>query len=69
MELIKNKLVFIVEDNDLYSLMLGYSLSNDNKVRSVCFKTEEECIEMNPYDYHTGITGCLISMERKHLNG
>ncbi|MGZ4034907.1 MAG: response regulator [Bacteroidia bacterium] len=45
METIKKRLVFIVEDNELYSLMLQYSLSNDTVIQCICFKTGEECIQ------------------------
>jgi DNA-binding response OmpR family regulator len=51
MEVNQNKLVFIVEDNDLYSMMLDYNLSNDSIARCLCFRTGEECISalgMNP---------------------
>lgn len=44
MEHIKHKLVFIVEDNDMYSLMLDYMLSKDSTCRFVSFKTGEECL-------------------------
>lgn len=51
MSAIENKLVFIVEDNEMYSIMLDYTLSNDSIVKFICFKTGEECIEnlkLNP---------------------
>ena len=51
MEKIKHNLVFIVEDNDLYSLMLDYTLSNQEIVKCKSFRTGEECIanlDMNP---------------------
>ena len=41
----KSKLVFIVEDNEMYSTMLDYTLSNDSIVKFMCFKTGEECLE------------------------
>ncbi len=41
----KNKLIFIVEDNEMYSIMLDYTLSNDSIVKFMCFKTGEECLE------------------------
>lgn len=47
----RNKLVFIVEDNEMYSIMLDYALSNDNSVQYMFFKTGEECLEnlnLNP---------------------
>ena len=46
-----NNLAFIVEDNEMYSTMLDYVLSNDNICRFVSFKSGEECINnlyMNP---------------------
>lgn len=51
MTAIENKLVFIVEDNEMYSTMLDYTLSNDSIVKFMCFKTGEECLEnlkLNP---------------------
>jgi len=51
MEHVPHKLVFIVEDNDMYSLMLDYMLSKESSCRFVSFKTGEECIanlSMNP---------------------
>src|SRR6185312_5306386 len=47
---IHNNLVFIVEDNELYSLMLEYTLSNDSTAQCICFKTGEECIEQLQLD-------------------
>lgn len=47
----KNKLAFIVEDNEMYSIMLDYALSNDNSVQYMFFKTGEECLKnlnLNP---------------------
>ena len=41
----KNKLIFIVEDNEMYSIMLDYTLSNDSTLKFMCFKTGEECLE------------------------
>lgn len=41
----KNRLIFIVEDNEMYSVMLDYTLSNDSIVKFMCFKTGEECLE------------------------
>lgn len=41
----KNKLIFIVEDNEMYSIMLDYTLSNDSIVKFMCFKSGEECLE------------------------
>lgn len=51
MNLIKKKIVFIVEDNEMYSLMLDYTLSNDSAIKFLIFKTGEECLEnleLNP---------------------
>ncbi|MGQ0827501.1 MAG: response regulator [Bacteroidota bacterium] len=51
MEHVQHKLVFIVEDNDMYSLMLDYMLSKESSCHFVSFKTGEECISnlsMNP---------------------
>ena len=48
---IKNKLIFIVEDNDMYSFMLDYLLSNEHTLRCMRFQKGEECIEsmeLNP---------------------
>nr|MBA3705929.1 response regulator [Bacteroidota bacterium] len=41
---IKQKLIFIVEDNDMYSLMLDYMLSKESAYRFMSFRTGEECI-------------------------
>jgi len=44
-------LVFIVEDNEMYSFMLDYSLSDDYALRTVRFENGEECIRslhLNP---------------------
>ncbi len=51
MKAITNKFVFIVEDNEMYSLMLDYTLSNNNMIKCICMKTGEDCIknlELNP---------------------
>ena len=43
--------VFIVEDNDMHSLMMDYLLSKDTTARIKKFKSGEECIEnlnLNP---------------------
>ena len=51
MEHVKHKLIFIVEDNDMYSLMLDYMLSKESSCHFISFKTGEECIAnltMNP---------------------
>jgi DNA-binding NtrC family response regulator len=47
----KHHLVFIVEDNEMYSLMLDYTLSNESVCRCMSFKSGEECINnlsLNP---------------------
>ncbi len=44
-------LVFIVEDNEMYSFMLDYILSDDYALRTVRFENGEECIRslhLNP---------------------
>lgn len=51
MNIYKKKIVFIVEDNEMYSLMLDYTLSCDSRVKFLSFKTGEECVEnlkLNP---------------------
>jgi DNA-binding NtrC family response regulator len=42
---VRNKLVFIVEDSELYSMMLDYTLSNDISIKFMRFKTGEECLQ------------------------
>ena len=37
--------IFIVEDNEIYSMMLDYILSKDSMYRFVSFKSGEECIK------------------------
>ncbi len=41
----KHKLIFIVEDNEMYSFMLDYMLSNEHRLRCMRFSKGEECIE------------------------
>lgn len=41
----KRKVVFIVDDNELYAMMLDYMLSKDSKYQFMSFKSGEECIE------------------------
>lgn len=41
----KHNLIFIVEDNSLYSLMLDYKLSNESIANCMCFRTGEECLD------------------------
>ena len=65
MEKFKKRLIFIVEDNEIYSLMIDYILSNESNYHFMSFKTGEECIEnlnLMPdiiiMDYHLpGING------------
>jgi DNA-binding NarL/FixJ family response regulator len=40
-----HKNIFIVEDNEVFSLMLDYTLSQDTPYRFVRFRTGEECLE------------------------
>lgn len=45
------KHIFIVEDNEIYSMMLGYILSKNSIYKFVSFKSGEECIKnlyLNP---------------------
>jgi DNA-binding NtrC family response regulator len=41
----KHKLIFIVEDNEMYSFMLDYMLSNEHRLRCMRFSKGEECID------------------------
>lgn len=41
----RSKQIFIVEDNELYSLMLDYMISNNSRYRFVRFSSGEECLE------------------------
>jgi DNA-binding NtrC family response regulator len=76
MEHVPHKLIFIIEDNDMYSLMLDYMLSKESSCRFVSFKTGEECIanlNMNPslviLDYGLpGINGLETFKEIKKYN-
>jgi DNA-binding NarL/FixJ family response regulator len=45
MTLKRPKHIFIVEDNEIYSMMLDYILSKDSIYQFVSFKSGEECIE------------------------
>ena len=50
-DLPEHKLVFVVEDNEMYSLMLEYTVFTDSVIKCMCFKTAEECIQnigLNP---------------------
>lgn len=47
----KHKHIFIVDDNEMYSAMLSYTLSKDTIYKFVSFKSGEECIKnlyLNP---------------------
>jgi two-component system response regulator AtoC len=51
MKAIEHNLIFIVEDNEMYSFFLDFTLSNKSTCRFIRFKTGEECIEnlyLNP---------------------
>lgn len=44
--------IFIVEDNEVYSMMLDYLLSKNSVFRFFCFPTGEECLRnlhLHPY--------------------
>ncbi|HTB06297.1 MAG TPA: response regulator [Bacteroidia bacterium] len=68
--------IFIVEDNDMHSLMMDYVLSNETTAHITKFKSGEECIEnlhLNPdiiiLDYGLpGINGIDTYNEIKKLN-
>ena len=48
---LKHNLIFIVEDNEMYSLLLDYTLTNESVCRTMSFKSGEECIKnlhLNP---------------------
>lgn len=76
MSQIKPKHVFIVEDNELYAMMLDYILSKDSIYEFVSFKSGEECIQnlyLNPdiiiLDYGLpGINGYETLVEIKKHN-
>ncbi len=76
MEHVQHKLIFIVEDNEMYSMMLDYMLSKESACRFVSFKTGEECIanlSMNPnlviLDYGLpGMNGLETFKEIKKYN-
>lgn len=69
----KPKHIFIVEDNEIYSMMLDYILSKDSIYKFVSFKSGEECIKnlyLNPdiiiLDYGLpGISGYETLLEIK----
>jgi DNA-binding NarL/FixJ family response regulator len=72
----KPKHIFIVEDNEIYAMMLDYILSKDSIYQFVSFKTGEECIEnlyLNPdviiLDYGLpGMNGYETLLEIKKHN-
>lgn len=69
----QHNLVFIVEDDDYYSLMLDYSLSNQELVQCLSFRTGEESInnlDLDPIliilDYGLpGMNGKEVFLETK----
>lgn len=72
----KPKHIFIVEDNELYSMMLDYILSKDSIYQFVSFNSGEECIKnlyLNPdviiLDYGLpGMNGYETLLEIKKHN-
>ena len=72
----KSKQIFIVEDNEIFSMMLDYILSKDSIYNFVSFKTGEECLAnlyMEPdiiiLDYGLpGINGYQVLTEIKKRN-
>jgi len=72
----KPKHIFIVEDNQIYSMMLDYILSKDSIYQFVSFKSGEECLEnlyLNPdiiiLDYGLpGMNGYETLLEVKKRN-
>jgi DNA-binding NarL/FixJ family response regulator len=72
----KPKHIFIVEDNQIYSMMLDYILSKDSVYQFVSFKSGEECLEnlyLNPdiiiLDYGLpGMNGYETLLEIKKRN-
>lgn len=70
------KHIFIVEDNEIYSMMLDYILSKDSAYKFLHFKSGEDCIEnlnLNPdiiiLDYGLpGINGYETLLEIKKQN-
>lgn len=69
--------VFIVDDNEIYSMMLDYYLSRDNIYRFVSFISGEECINnlyLNPeiiildYELPGGMNGYETLIEIKKEN-
>lgn len=72
----KSKQIFIVEDDEIFSMMLDYILSKDSVYQFVSFRSGEECLEnlyMNPdviiLDYGLpGINGYSTLVEIKRRN-
>lgn len=72
----KQKQIFIVEDNEIYSMMLDYVLSKNSIYKFVHFKSGEDCIEnlnLNPdiiiLDYGLpGMDGYETLLEIKRQN-
>src|SRR4051812_38511831 len=72
----KPKHIFIVEDNEIYSMMLDYILSKDSIYEFVNFKSGEECLanlHLNPdiiiLDYGLpGMNGYETLLEIKKYN-
>ena len=72
----KAKQIFIVDDNEIYSMMLDYILSKNSIYKFVSFKSGEECIEnlyLNPaiviLDYGLpGINGYETLLKIKKYN-
>lgn len=58
-------LVFIVEDNELYSTMLNYVLSQDIPCHFVCFTSGEECIR----SLHLDPLLVILDYELPGMNG
>lgn len=76
MRIKKPKQIFLVEDNEIYSMMLDYILSKDSIYKFVNFRSGEDCIEnlyLHPdiiiLDYGLpGINGYDTLMEIKKHN-
>jgi DNA-binding NtrC family response regulator len=70
------KKIFIIEDNEMHSMMMDYMLSKDNSLNIFRFKTGEECIKklnLNPdiiiLDYELpGINGMETYAQIKRIN-
>jgi len=72
----KAKLIFIVDDNEVYALMLDYILSKDGNYKFISFKSGQDCINnlhRNPeliiLDYNLpGMNGYETLLEIKKTN-